>query len=409
MENKQRLSNEYAVEQILEKCAKRNLSFIGFDNEENKYINHKTKLILKCNECGYEWRTTSYLKFVKQNINCQNCKVKNKPLSIEEKLIRINNVCENKNYAFLGFSDDGNLILKCNKCGNVWNTTSYKNFVTENRKSHSCGRNNPSFKEKEFNANKYIAKANEKLPSYLKAVGYKYGVTTAKDLTLKIKCNKCNEIFSYSYRIANDKNFDIKCKICERFNKFTNDEALEMINKACTEKYLDFLGFCNDENHYSNKNVKLFLKCNECGKIWNTTSFHRLIKTNANCSCRNDSLWKAEEYVEKILSNNNIEYEREKTFEWLKHKGYMRLDFYLPQYNIAIECQGRQHFQPVYDFGGEEYFKTQEALDKEKYKLCNEHGIKLLYFSTFKKYDTFLNEKLIRNENELLKEIKNGK
>ena len=32
-------------------------------------------------------------------------------------------------------------------------------------------------------------------------------------------------------------------------------------------------------------------------------------------------------------------------------KGYQSLDLYLPDFNIAIECQGIQHFKPI-DFGG---------------------------------------------------------
>lgn len=40
----------------------------------------------------------------------------------------------------------------------------------------------------------------------------------------------------------------------------------------------------------------------------------------------------------------NIKYERYKKFSWLKKQN---LDFYLPDYNIAIECQGIQHFEPL--------------------------------------------------------------
>ena len=46
-----------------------------------------------------------------------------------------------------------------------------------------------------------------------------------------------------------------------------------------------------------------------------------------------------------FLKENNIEFETQKRFKWLGGKS---LDFYLPKYNIAIECQGLQHFRPVY-------------------------------------------------------------
>ena len=41
------------MEKIIKKCIENNLTFIGFNNEENKYKNNKTKLKLKCNICGY--------------------------------------------------------------------------------------------------------------------------------------------------------------------------------------------------------------------------------------------------------------------------------------------------------------------------------------------------------------------
>jgi very-short-patch-repair endonuclease len=59
----------------------------------------------------------------------------------------------------------------------------------------------------------------------------------------------------------------------------------------------------------------------------------------------------------------------------------MRLDFYLPEYNVAIECQGIQHFEPIDFFGGENALKERKELDSLKKKLCDKHGIKIFYYS----------------------------
>ena len=48
----------------------------------------------------------------------------------------------------------------------------------------------------------------------------------------------------------------------------------------------------------------------------------------------------------------------------------MSLDFYLPEYNIAIECQGIQHFKRIEYFGGEKSFKEQKNRDTIKKELC---------------------------------------
>lgn len=67
-------------------------------------------------------------------------------------------------------------------------------------------------------------------------------------------------------------------------------------------------------------------------------------------------------------------------FPWLKTSRSMPLDIYIPELKIAIECQGLQHFFPRPTFGGIEGLEHQKKKDKLKYALCEEHGIKLIYF-----------------------------
>lgn len=102
---------------------------------------------------------------------------------------------------------------------------------------------------------------------------------------------------------------------------------------------------------------------------------------------------------------NNINYEFQKRFPWLKNKISLSIDFYLPDFKLCIECQGRQHFESVSKFGGDEAFKDTSIRDKIKKKLCDENGVKLLYYADLKKYDNFLGEKIIKNEKELIEKI----
>ncbi len=62
--------------------------------------------------------------------------------------------------------------------------------------------------------------------------------------------------------------------------------------------------------------------------------------------------------------------------EWL---GRQHLDIFIPEKNIAIEYQGRQHTEPIEFFGGTEAFLKNQERDKRKLRLCGENGIKLLY------------------------------
>ena len=58
---------------------------------------------------------------------------------------------------------------------------------------------------------------------------------------------------------------------------------------------------------------------------------------------------KGEHKISKILTEHNIEFECEKTFDTCRspknHR--LRFDFFLPTYNILIEFQGHHHFRPV--------------------------------------------------------------
>ena len=83
-----------------------------------------------------------------------------------------------------------------------------------------------------------------------------------------------------------------------------------------------------------------------------------------------------EREVRNLLLNKNIEFIREKKFEWI---GQKRLDFYLPNQNIVFECQGKQHFTDIYTFGGIAEFSEAVKRDIDKYNECVNHGLKIVY------------------------------
>ncbi len=74
---------------------------------------------------------------------------------------------------------------------------------------------------------------------------------------------------------------------------------------------------------------------------------------------------------------------------WL---GLQRLDIFIPERKLAIEYQGKQHFEPVDFFGGEEGYKRNQERDARKLKLCKKSGISLIYFN----YDEEVTEDLVK-------------
>ena len=92
--------------------------------------------------------------------------------------------------------------------------------------------------------------------------------------------------------------------------------------------------------------------------------------------------------------------------KWLYGKtSPQSLDIYLPDYKIAIEYHGRQHFYPNTQFGGEEQFIITQERDKRKYEKCIENGVKLFYISFENKVPKVYFEPIYRTNEELLDAI----
>jgi predicted nucleic acid-binding Zn-ribbon protein len=132
---------------------------------------------------------------------------------------------------------------------------------------------------------------------------------------------------------------------------------------------------------YINSQTKLCIICPKHGEFY--IKPNRFLQGHGCPKCKSNFF---KESVMKILTKNNIKFEYQKRFKWL---GRQSLDFYLPDYNIAIECQGKQHFEPVEYFGGEKAFKIQKERDKRKLKLCYDNNINLIYI-TYKERNNLL-------------------
>ena len=158
-----------------------------------------------------------------------------------------------------------------------------------------------------------------------------------------------------------------------------------------------------------NGNSKYLVKC-DCGKEYQIYGNNLTQGNTTSCGCIRES--HGQQKIREILSSNNINFISQKTFSDFKFsdtKGIPRFDFYLPEYNVAIELNGRQHYVPVDKFGGELGFKRIRELDIRKYNRCINNGIRIFYFTppSMKKYITNYFEKVYTSFNELISDIKN--
>ena len=150
---------------------------------------------------------------------------------------------------------------------------------------------------------------------------------------------------------------------------------------------------------YITNKSKICIICYEHGEFWQKPNNH----LNGNgCPICNES--HLERSTAKFLSHINVIYEREKNWEWLKNKKPLHVDFYLPKYNIAIECQGKQHFKENESFGSksvpsEEIYKYAKLIDDIKYKLCEKHNIPIEYINYNDNVENRINEIINKYKN----------
>lgn len=240
-----------------------------------------------------------------------------------------------------------------------------------------------------------------------------YGQTLEEFIAKAVKTHRNK--YDYSKVDMLNRNEDGKvCIICPIHGEFWQKPSQHLIGKGCAKcgsnklSTKDFIKKAkkihNDDFSYEKSVYKgifdyVTVKCNRCGAEYDVLA-HNHLKGRGCKFCKHSNL---ELELENFFNDNNIKFEYQKRFNWL---GLQSLDFYLPDYNVAIECQGIQHFsfkKSSKIFTEEKMIKTKE-LDKRKKDLCDENNIKLIYYSNLNidyPYDVF------EDKEKLLDEIKN--
>lgn len=163
-----------------------------------------------------------------------------------------------------------------------------------------------------------------------------------------------------------------KCSVKSAHDKqrLTTEEFIECAKKVHGDRY-DY-----SKVEYVDAHTKVCIICPKHGEFWQTPNAH---SNGRGCPvCKTSRI---EKQVLNTLVNKNIQFiyqANNKIFKWLEKQS---IDFYLPDYNIAIECQGKQHFN-IGDFGSSNFdFNDLYKRDKLKYELCKKNNIKLLYYT----------------------------
>jgi hypothetical protein len=221
---------------------------------------------------------------------------------------------------------------------------------------------------------------------------YLMGKRISNDEYIKRCKEKHGDKYDYSKVVYNSTHNTIKiiCPIHGEFNK----EAVSFIKQKCpcpkcgrsyksnTSEFIEKARIVHGDRYnyskveYVNSKDKVCILCKIHGEYFITPNDHL-----GGHGCSKCSISKLESILIRKFDEDDIKYFYNfKKFKWLKKISLLELDFYLPDYNIAIECQGLQHYKPQGYHGGYEKYLYLVENDKIKHDLCKQNGIKLLYY-----------------------------
>ena len=363
-----------------------------YDYSKVKYIDANTKVCIICPEHGEFWqRPASHLN----GCGCKYCgfikrtkKITNNRNQFIEKAKQIHG--DKYDYSKVEYINGHTKVcIICPIHGEFWQTP--------NSHLNGCGCNlcSKPIHDKES----FIKEASKKHNRE-----YDYSKVDYVDSQTKV-CIIC-PIHGEFWQTPSNHMKGEKCPICSKEKQ--QQENRKRAEKAKFEFETKARKIHKDKYDYSkvkyiNNHTKICIICPEHGEFWQTPAKHLM-----GSGCLKCSESKLEREVRILLEENHIDYIQEcdhTIFKWLKK---LRLDFYLPKYNIAIECQGEQHYFPV-SFGCLskqavlQRFKNIVKYDLRKKECCNKNGIKLIYYTTEK----LKKDNEITNKTDLIKNIIN--
>lgn len=331
-----------------------------YDYSLVEYINARTKVKIICQIHGvFEQRPHSHL----EGYNCKKCNIDSQKLDIVSMIKKSNRMHNNKyDYSLVEYETVKDIIKiicpehdiftqsisnhlsgkGCKLCGyekisNI-KTKDYNRFINESIKVHG--------KRYDYSLCKYI-----NCDTNVTIICTEHGEFKQNPgVHLKgCNCPKCGYGNASKSKTSNTKEFIKKSNIIH--NELYNYKLVK----------------------YRNSKTKVDIICNKHGIFRQTPNSH--INGGGCLKCYSS---KGELKIEEILIKNNILLHTQKTFKECVDRGKLKFDFYLPEYNMCIEYDGKQHFESVEQFGGLDGFNDRERKDSIKNKYCEKNNIKLL-------------------------------
>lgn len=235
------------------------------------------------------------------------------------------------------------------------------------------------------------------MPNRKNLIGQKFGPLKVIELNIEKTnqqkraiwlcfCDNCNKIHS------------VRSDSLQKIIQCPKDKkGISLIKEEKGNVYGKLIVIKKAKKSNANKNVFWLCQC-ECGNqiIVNGIDLRR--EHTHSCGCIKSL---GEEKISRLLKENNIIFEKEKTFEDCinpETKAKLRFNFFLLEYNILIEYQGSQHYETSNaGWNTKERLISQIKRDKIKKQWCINNNKKLIEIS-YKNFNNITINKLLGKE-----------
>lgn len=359
------MSKKLTTEEFIEKS--KEIYGNKYDYSLVEYVNSKLKVKIICQKHGtFEQIPNSHLN----NKGCSRCS--NNIRYTTEEFIKNSHKIHGilYDYSLVKYNSSKEKVkIICQKHG-IFEQTPYNHL---NKQGCPKCSNNVKYTKEEL-IEKFIKKYGDK---------YNYDLINYKNMLTKVKiiC-KTHGIFEQNPNNHLNKK---GCPKCSNINKSIKDKFKDRSREIHNNKY-DY----SMVDYLNNKSI-IKIICKKHGIFEQNSRIHL---RGSGCPKCNRS--KGELKISSYLSLNNFEYIIEYKFDnCLSNSKYkLKFDFYLPDYNLCIEYDGKQHFEPVKQFGGDEEFIKRQINDNIKNEYCQINKIPLLRISYLEDVNTKLHEYL---------------
>ena len=340
-----------------------------YDYSKVEYINTKIKVCIICPEHGEFWQSPEVHT---KGSGCPKCacnKLKKlftgKTIKTLDPKEKINNFIKkakvlhsNKyNYSKVSFKRVRDKVeIICPKHGSFFQSVHH----------HLQGSGCPKCAD-ENRSNSYKLTREQFIEKALEVHGDKYDYSLVENPKFNERVTIICPIHGEFQQFVNNHLLDCGCPKCSKHYQYNTEEFIKRAKEIHGDKY-DY-----SKTKYINARTKVTIICPTHGEFEQLPQSHL-----CGIGCHTCSSSKGEKLVSKILKELNLTFVTQKRIE--VNKQNLIVDFYLELNNhqYIIEYNGKQHYEPIKYFGGEDQFKKQQLRDILLRNYCKLYDIKLL-------------------------------